>query len=352
MKFLIINDNQSAPFYYKEGIRKVLEVCGHTVKYYRPEDSLFDIFHTYGPDVLYSNSYSLDSQTIKVVQKYDNVKVILRANDWGDHLKNIGPEYPIGRVSQAEIEAVELLKKTIGDRLSFVFTHYHPNDIEYTMGHWTSELGIKAIALSNSADILNYSNGAIKEELKCDISMISGYWPYKAINLKPYIFPLCNQNKLNIKIFGNGVWPVGQYLGTLSEDNVKNLFVSSKINLNIHEPHSTKFHYDVNERIFKILACGGFLIGDYVGSIEKNYFKDNETVMAKNPTEFHDLIHYYLENPDERQKIASAGQKKTLYNYTYFQQCEKLFYGIGEPDLAQQVKNKHKITLMFLSKGE
>lgn len=352
MRILIINDNMSAPFYYKEGFRRVLEYCGHQVRYYRPEDSLFDIFYEFKPDLLYSNSYSLDQQTLKVLQKYDSTKVILRANDYGDNLNDVGPEYPIGRIEQRELIAVSQLKDIIKDRLCFVFTHYHQNDIEHTMGKWTSELGIRAIALSNSADILNYSNGIFNKELECDVSMISGYWPYKAINLNPYIFPLCNDKKLNIKIFGNGSWPLAQYLGMLSEESVKNLFVSSKINMNIHEPHSTKFHYDVNERIFKILACGGFLIGDYIGSIEKNYFTDNETVMAKNPTEFRDLIHYYLENPEERQKIAKKGQEKVWKDYTYFNQVAKMFENIGEENTSKSVKIKHKTFLQSLYYNE
>ena len=351
MRILIINDSPSAPFYYKEGFRKVLEYCGHQVAYYHPQDSLFDIFYQFKPDLLYSNSYSLDAQTIKVLQKYTNTKVILRSNDWGDHLKDISNEYPIGRVDEQEIQNVAALKTLIKDRLCFVFTHYHENDIPYTMGKWTSELGIKAIALSNSADILNYSNGIQLPELECDGSIISGYWPYKSKNMNKYIFPLLNNKDLNIKIFGNGTWPVAQYLGMLSEENVKNLFVSSKINFNFHEPHSVDFHYDVNERIFKILSCGGFLLGDYVGSIEKNYFTDNEIVMAKNPKDFQELFYHYLDNPKERKSIADKGCNKVLNHYTYFNQCEKLFKEIGEPKLAAQVNIKHKLFLMTLSKG-
>ena len=351
MRILIINDSPSAPFYYKEGFRKVLEYCGHQVAYYNPQDSLFDIFYQFKPDLLYSNSYSLDSQTIKVLQKYDTTRVILRANDWGNHLSEIGPEYPIGKVGEQEIQNVAALKTLIKDRLCFVFTHYHPNQIKRTMHGWEDHLGIKAVGLNNSCDTFSYVGGCYKEELECDISFIGGFWGYKSNNLKPYIFPLCSMDTLNVKIFGNGTWPVGQYLGMLSEENVKNLFKSSLINLNIHEPHSNRWGYDVVERPFKILGAGGFVISDYVESLVKDYFPNGGIVTADSPKDLFDQIGYYLDKPDERAKIAAIGQNTVLNNHTYFNQCQRLFEEIGEKQLAAQVNIKHKLFLMSLSKG-
>lgn len=350
MRILIINDNMSAPFYYKEGFRRVLEYCGHQVRYYRPEDSLFDIFYEFKPDLLYSNSYSLDQQTFKVLQKYDATRVILRANDYGDNLNDVGPEYPIGRIEQRELIAVSQLKDIIKDRLCFVFTHYHPNRIEYTMGHWTKNLGIPALGLNNSCDVFSYYGGQFVKELECDISIVGGYWSYKSINLNQYIIPLCHPSKgLNVKIFGNGTWPVGQYMGMIAEDNVKHLFQSTKINLNVHEPHSNRFGYDVVERSQKTLGAGGFTISDHVDSLVKDYFPNGGIVTADSPSDMEEKIRYYLDKPDERQKIAAIGQNTVLNNHTYFNQCEKLFRGIGENSLADQVRSKHK--LFLISKG-
>lgn len=335
MRFLIYNDSAGASVWFKQGIAKALAYSGHDVYFYTPEQSLFDALAQLQPDVLYTNTYSLTEETLRAVKKYPHLKIFLRGNDWGEHLRDVPDWMPIGKVSEQEVRIVEKLRDQGG--VQFIFTHYHPNDIELTMGHWTKQLGIPTIALSNSADVFSYSVAHPRAELECDISFLGGYWGYKAVTIKPYVFNLFHPSaKLNGKIFGNSVWPQSQYLGNLREDYVKDLFVSTKVNLNVHEPHSQIFGYDVNERIFKVLCAGGFLVSDYVESIAKNYFPNGEVVMGKTPQEFQELVRYYLENPERCRNIRETGQQTVLHNYTYFHQVQRMFNQIGEPELAQK----------------
>ncbi|WP_447974982.1 CgeB family protein [Nitrospira sp. Kam-Ns4a] len=99
------------------------------------------------------------------------------------------------------------------------------------------------------------------------------------------------------------------------EENV--LYSSAKICLNFHErePDGSQPHYIVNQRTFKIPACGGFQICDDVPAIRK-YFADDEIVLASlDAREWHDKIEYYLAHDDERRQIQAKGTRRALQEH-------------------------------------
>lgn len=99
------------------------------------------------------------------------------------------------------------------------------------------------------------------------------------------------------------------------EENL--LYSSAKISLNFHErePDGSQPHYIVNQRTFKIPACGGFQICDYVPAIRK-YFSDDEVVLASlDAREWHDKIEYYLAHDEERRQIQAKGTKRALQEH-------------------------------------
>lgn len=76
---------------------------------------------------------------------------------------------------------------------------------------------------------------------------------------------------------------------------------------------------DINFRVFETLACGALLLTD---KIHENgfelLFEDGKHLITYTTTE--DLIgkiYYYLENDEERLRIAQAGQLHVLQNYTH-----------------------------------
>ena len=133
----------------------------------------------------------------------------------------------------------------------------------------------------------------------------------------------------HIKIFGGSDWPVVQYLGRIASENVGALFASATISPNISEPHSQDFGYDIIERPFKILMCGGFCISDYVESMANDVFTKEEIIFAKNPKEFKTLIDYYIKNPDKRNRHIEAGYNLVVQNHTYFHRVAKVLSELG-----------------------
>ena len=124
--------------------------------------------------------------------------------------------------------------------------------------------------------------------------------------------------KFNIKIFGGSDWPVVQYAGKISNENVKHAFRSATVCPNVSEPHSQDFGYDIIERPFKVLMSGGFCISDYVESMANDVFTNDEVLFAKTPEEFEQLIQYYVNHPKEAALYAEKGFNCVLQNHTYF----------------------------------
>lgn len=71
----------------------------------------------------------------------------------------------------------------------------------------------------------------------------------------------------------------------------------------------------VSNRLFDAAASGAFVISDYMPEIH-DIFGDC-IVTYKNREELHEKIRFYMTNPDERRKIASAGRELVAKNHTF-----------------------------------
>ena len=101
---------------------------------------------------------------------------------------------------------------------------------------------------------------------------------------------------------------------TVPVDEERQLYSSARIALNFHEREDdgTQPHYIVNQRTFKIPACGGFQICDWVPAIRK-YFRDDEIVLAKlDADDWLRKVEYFLTHHAERQAIQEKGTQRAL----------------------------------------
>tara|TARA_R110002110_G_scaffold37253_6_gene123263 strand:- start:3409 stop:4455 length:1047 start_codon:yes stop_codon:yes gene_type:complete len=325
MKILISSDGPHAHYYIRMSWLKVFSAMGHQVMlWHKDEKPAFDIFDEFEPDIFMGQTYNLDEALFKCIKHRPHMKVVMRASDWGDMQKDIDLEkYPILVAQEKEKKLLERLKEETG-KPDFVHNHYHDNWIKVTHNKW-EEIGIKPVSLMHGADIFDFYLRPMTNVLACDIGFVGGYWPYKAINLDKYLVNLCHPvGKYKIKIFGTSDWPVVQYLGRLSTENVGGLFASATISPNISEPHSQDFGYDIIERPFKILMSGGFCISDYVESMANDVFTNDEMLFAKTPEEFQQLVDYYINNPEKRLPYMKAGYESITKSHTYFHRVAKV----------------------------
>ena len=91
------------------------------------------------------------------------------------------------------------------------------------------------------------------------------------------------------------------------------LLNQSKITLNLHHKQSIE---STNFRTFEALACGAFVLVDYNPELEKLFEIGKEIVVYKNVEDLKKLISYYLDHPEEREKIAKAGMERVVKDYS------------------------------------
>ncbi len=104
------------------------------------------------------------------------------------------------------------------------------------------------------------------------------------------------------------------YRGKATGGTINKIYLSSKIVLNIHHPHSIE---GLNTRTFDIPACGAFEMVDYKKNVEKHFKIDKEIVTFKNIKELKSKIDFYLKNEGLRKTISGRGKQKVLNEHTW-----------------------------------
>ncbi|MFQ5561275.1 MAG: glycosyltransferase [Nitrospinota bacterium] len=96
------------------------------------------------------------------------------------------------------------------------------------------------------------------------------------------------------------------------------VYSRSKINLNI----SRVFFSGVIQRVFDIIYCHGFCITDFRADIFGCFEPDQEIVFYKNASELKEKVRYYLDKPEERERIASNGYKRLMKEHRAIHRIE------------------------------
>lgn len=99
------------------------------------------------------------------------------------------------------------------------------------------------------------------------------------------------------------------------------VFHNSKINLNIT---SRTIETGIPQRVFDILACGGFCLTNYQPEIAELFEDGKELVMYTDMKDLLQKAEYYLEHEEERQRIAKAGYEKVKGSFSIGDRIVKL----------------------------
>jgi len=82
-----------------------------------------------------------------------------------------------------------------------------------------------------------------------------------------------------------------------------------------------------SNRMWKILGCGGFYLGQYVPDIEAFATDGRHCAWYRSADEAAAHARHYLEHPEERRRIAEAGRTHALTHHTYARRLELLLSG-------------------------
>ena len=179
---------------------------------------------------------------------------------------------------------------------------------------------------------VTFSYGAINKYKANNLRVIQGHW---GANPK-YYFPIPSLNSYDVSFVGrryavreNFIIPLRQAgisvhgfgrnwkSGYIPFKDLVSIFSNSRINLNFNISMVDSKIKEIKARVVEVPMCGGFLLTSYAEGLEE-YFRIGEEIICF--TSLQDLISkvkYYLENDEERKKIAAAGYKAALERHTW-----------------------------------
>jgi hypothetical protein len=128
-----------------------------------------------------------------------------------------------------------------------------------------------------------------------------------------------------LRVFGGEKWKsllpgYSHETPHLSEDAMLASMAASSICFNFTK-HG--FNSVAHERLFKILAVGGFPLSDYRADVELLFEKD-EIVLYRTWDELEDLVKFYLSHEDARIKIARKGKARIIKDHTLEVRAQQL----------------------------
>lgn len=104
--------------------------------------------------------------------------------------------------------------------------------------------------------------------------------------------------------------------------NMYSLFSRSKIVLNIHT--GVAGDYAGNMRMFEVTGTGSCLLTDNKKNMQELFDVGREVLVYNDTEDCINKVKWLLEHDEERERIAKAGQKKTLEMHTVENRCKEI----------------------------
>ena len=182
------------------------------------------------------------------------------------------------------------------------------------------------ILLNSTESYIPYFDGLVKES----------YW-------FPNSYPDDLMSNLNLEKtedigFCGNVLNRGHIIDSLDKYNIKkDIFVigDDMVNaINSYKIHlNCNISNDINYRTFETTGCGTFLLTNYTPGLEKLFDIGKEIVVYNDLNDLDNKVKYYLENEEEREKIALAGYNRAKKDHTYFERSKRIIYIIKNKKL-------------------
>lgn len=127
------------------------------------------------------------------------------------------------------------------------------------------------------------------------------------------------------KHYGSGGLP------SVRGKELNRLYASTKIVVGDSLCINFDYPFYWSDRVYETLGRGGFLIHPYIKGMEEEFEDKKHLVFYEygNFEQLKELIDYYLENEEEREKIRNAGHELVKNNYTYRHRWEFILGELG-----------------------
>lgn len=198
--------------------------------------------------------------------------------------------------------------------------------------------GINAHLLMFGCHPRFHCRGEKKEKFRHDIIFVGSNYDYHPARLKGIddILRALIDNHYDIKIYGNEWWldksrpyyiSPEYYGGLMPYEELPSAYASAKIVIGLHSVDNSLTMMSM--RTFEVLGCGGFYLTQWTPSIEYFFKNHYHLVWTKSSEETFALVNWYLEHPQEREKIALRGQEEVYRKHTYHVRILEVLSGAG-----------------------
>ena len=186
------------------------------------------------------------------------------------------------------------------------------------------ELGTPVLVQPQAAEARYYDSVPVVEQ-DIDLLYIGNCWSFKWENMRQYVQPLKERFGNGFQIYGSG-WPEGISLGPLDDGRLSEMAARARINLGLHEPSQVLVDRpaSANERVFKLLSMGAFVISDPCAAFQSFFREGEHLVIARSGAEMVALAETMLAQPERRRAIAKQGRQHVMKCHTYRQRAERL----------------------------
>lgn len=324
----------AARFVY-EGFKNAFIDLGHAFRVYTAENNFTKTLSDFQPDIfIYSlNFYHRKFINFDVLDRYrqKGLVVLCQVRGWHPSSNDLGAQAL--KDNRLEIELIR------SGRAGDIFWHWFEQD-EPLMKGFTEATGKTFETIIQAADSTLYYP-QYDSAFESDLAYVGSFLSSKRDFFRAHVFPLKKQ--YDLRIYGSDwtawnrmlgkVQKAGQYFNIpllkkirifpLRLDDERRVYSSAKLSLNVHEEQVKRFNCEINERTFKIMACGGFELVDNLPLLRR-YFNDRELAIAENTRVWFEKIEYFLHHPAERKKIAERGMKKVLAEHTYHHRVKQI----------------------------
>ena len=151
------------------------------------------------------------------------------------------------------------------------------------------------------------------------LAFVGGWWDSKGRQIERYLGPFADQ----LIIYGYNRWPWPGYRGKLARDKESALYRQATLCPVINEPTVALLHGQINERVFKVLGCGGTPIVDAVPAYAE-LFPDDELPVPRDEHEFGRWVRRWLADPAEREERSARARRTLWAKHTYAHRVAQL----------------------------
>lgn len=181
---------------------------------------------------------------------------------------------------------------------------------------------LSSMPMAADAVVYPFPDMSIEPSRDPDLFYVGGRWAYKAQNLDRYVLPVIQKHESIV--VGQG-WPFPTT--NMNEVQVGHALRNAKVVPNAHEPHSTQGGFDVVERVFKTMYCGGLCVSDIVDEIEVGFGLE-EVIMAS-PELYGEAIDKVIAHNEDYDFLREDGQRRVALHHTYFNRVAMLLFDLG-----------------------